>query len=163
MDEFVSIPDCQDYFINRKGEVLSKRVSKDGRIKKQFLNNGGYYTAGFEINKKHKTLPIHRLVAKTFIPNPNNHEFVDHINRDKLDNRLENLRWCSREINCQNKSISKIDTSGYKQICWITKKERWCVQIRRNKKQLCGNTFKKLEDAIEFRNKFLTELGEEII
>jgi hypothetical protein len=63
----------------------------------------------------------------------------------------------------KNKSISKINTSGYKQICWITKKERWCVQIRRNKKQLCGNTFKKLEDAIEFRNKFLTELGEEII
>ena len=163
MDEFVSIPDCQDYFINRKGEVLSKRVSKDGRIKKQFLNNGGYYTAGFEINKKHKTLPIHRLVAKTFIPNPNNHEFVDHINRDKLDNRLENLRWCSREINCQNSSIRKTNKSGYKQISWQTRDKQWSVRIERNKKYVCRKCFKKLEDAIEFRNKILTELGEEII
>lgn len=163
MDEFVSIPDWPDYFINKLGVVLSKRVSKEGIIKKQFLHNNGYYTVGFEINKKHKTLLTHRLLAKTFIPNPNNHEFVDHINRNRIDNRLENLRWCSRMENNQNTSISIRNKSGYKQISWYKIQQRWCVRIVRNKKQLCGRKFIKLEDAVSFRNKVLTELGEEII
>ena len=65
--------------------------------------------------------------------------------------------------NNQNQTIRKTNKSGYKHISWVTKKERWCVRIYRNKKKLCGHTFIKLEDAVEFRNKILTELGEEII
>jgi hypothetical protein len=163
MDEFVSIPDYEDYFINRKGEVLSKRRKKDGRIMKQPINSSGYRRLNFKINKKLKGFLVHRLLAKMFIPNPNNYEFVDHINRDRLDNRLENLRWCSRMENNQNQTIRKTNKSGYKHISWYTKRQRWCVEIERNKKKLCGHKFIKLEDAIEFRNKILTELGEEII
>ena len=162
MDNFVSIPDCQDYYINRHGVVLSKRQTKD-RIMKQPINNTGYRRLNFKINKNVKSFLVHRILAKMFIPNPNNYEFVDHINRNRLDNRLENLRWCSRMENNQNMSIRKTNKSGYKHISWVTKKERWCVRIVRNKKKLCGHTFIKLEDAVEFRNKILTELGEEII
>ena len=163
MDEFVSIPNCEGYFINRKGEVLSKRKTKEGRIMKQFLKGGGYYTVAFTINKKNTHFMIHRILAKTFIPNPNNYLCVDHINRNRLDNRLENLRWCSRMENNQNTSIGKNNNSGYKQISWHKKQQRWYVRIERNKKFVVRKCFKKLEDAVEFRNKFLTELGEEII
>lgn len=162
MDEFVSIPDYQDYFINRKGDVLSKRQTKEGRIMKQRINDG-YYTVAISINKKNTVFKIHRLLAKMFIPNPNNYYCVDHINRNRQDNRLENLRWCSHTENNKNRSIGKNNTSGYKQIFWIKDKERWSVRIARNNKTLCRLTFKKLEDAVEHRNKFLTELGEEII
>lgn len=161
--EFVSIPNCEGYFINRQGEILSKCKYKDGRIMKHCIHNQGYYKVQFRINKQAKTFLVHRLLAITFIPNPNNYKFVDHKNRDRKDNRLENLNWVTHEMNNQNQSKSKRNTSGYKQIYWLTKNQRWCVEIKRNKKYVCNNTFKKLEDAISHRNKILTDLGEEII
>ena len=42
---------------------------------------------------------VHRLVAKAFIPNPHNYEQVDHINNDRSDNRVSNLRWMPRQRN----------------------------------------------------------------
>lgn len=44
---------------------------------------------------------IHRLVAMSFLPNPNNKPEVDHINRNKADNRVENLRWVTTKENAQ--------------------------------------------------------------
>ena len=161
MDEFVSIPDYQDYFINRKGEILSKRQKKD-RIMKPTINLG-YYRLGLRINKQSKQVLVHRLLAKMFIPNPNNYYCVDHINRDRLDNRLENLRWCNYEKNNQNQCVGKTNKSGYKHIYFESKNKKWRIVIIRNKKRVFDKLCKKLEDAVEFRNKILTELGEEII
>lgn len=53
-----------------------------------------------------KTYSIHRLVAEAFIPNPDNKPTVDHINRDRLDNRVENLRWATYEEQQSNKIVS---------------------------------------------------------
>lgn len=51
---------------------------------------------------------VHRLVAKAFIPNPHNYEQVDHINNDRTDNRVANLRWMPRQRNNQRKHAKKL-------------------------------------------------------
>lgn len=61
-------------------------------------NNAGYLQVSNPLTKK-GAIPVHRLVALFFIPNPYNEEQVDHIDRNKHNNKVENLRWVSPSEN----------------------------------------------------------------
>ena len=61
---------------------------------------------------KHKKYSVHRLMAEAFIPNEEGLRCVDHINRNRSDNRLENLRWASHKMNRENSS-SVINRADY--------------------------------------------------
>jgi hypothetical protein len=86
------------------------------------LNNHGYKHPGFCINEKAKRVPLHRIVGLMCIPNPENFKEIDHINGDKLDNRIENLRWCSRSTNLRNRPSTK----GCN---WDKQMQKWKAQI----------------------------------
>lgn len=83
--------DIGQYIVYGNGRVWSKRGSKF--IKPMLINDYCYVRYG-SIRKS-----LHRLIAETFIVNPDNLPQVDHINNDKLDNRVENLQWITLEDN----------------------------------------------------------------
>lgn len=89
------------------GEKLVKE-----KILKPYKNREGYLRVALSKNGKVKHYLIHRLVAEAFIDNPNNLPHIDHINTDRTDNRVENLRWCTHKENMNN-SITKTKISNF--------------------------------------------------
>ena len=100
-------------------------------------------------------LLVHRLVALAFIPNPENTREVDHINRVKTDNRVENLRWASRNENMTNIGVRHDNKLGEKHIHFCPQRRSFVVQITRNKQSVYAKRFKDLDDAIVERDLFL--------
>ena len=72
-----------------------------GRVLKQHDNTNGYLIVRFRTNGERVTKLMHRLVAQTFIPNPDNLPQVNHKNCDRRDNRINNLEWCTSSYNNQ--------------------------------------------------------------
>ena len=79
------------------------------------LSNNGYRLVN--LRGIRKTVPVHRLVAEAFIPNPLGLRDVDHIDGNKNNNRVENLRWVSHKENCNNPNTKcKIAYSGNRKV-----------------------------------------------
>lgn len=81
-----------------KGTRLEK-----GHILKQFDNGHGYLFVSFSMHGKQVTRYVHRLVAQTFIPNPDNFTEVNHKDNNPTNNCVINLEWCTHEYNMQYK------------------------------------------------------------
>jgi hypothetical protein len=97
---WMKIDGYENYEVSSFGNVKNL---KTGRILKPY-NRGGYYCVGLCKNSKLLTFNIHRLVAKTFIPNPENKQQVNHKDKNSLNNNLENLEWCSNKENSIHRS-----------------------------------------------------------
>ena len=65
-------------------------------------NSKRYWRVGVQINNKQKLLAVHRLVAKAFIPNPNNLPQINHIDGNKNNNHVSNLEWCDGSYNMKH-------------------------------------------------------------
>lgn len=92
------IKDFPGYSITDDGKVISYKFKKP-RIMKTWFQKDGY--ENIKLCKENQTYHflIHRLVAEAFIPNPDNLSEVNHKNKIRNDNRVENLEWCTRKEN----------------------------------------------------------------
>jgi hypothetical protein len=103
MSKAFLIKDFPDYYATDNGDIYSRNYKRTGRIVKIRPNYcNGYYTVCLRKNNKTYRKGIHRLVAETFIPNPENKPQVNHKNGIRNDNRVENLEWVTRSENIQH-------------------------------------------------------------
>lgn len=70
-----------------------------GRVLKQPVSKRGYFTVALHQGGVQRTSTVHRIIAKAFIPNPDNLPVVRHLNDNPLDNRIENLAWGTQREN----------------------------------------------------------------
>ena len=95
------------YRINEVGEIQTKHYGSWRKLKPS-IRKDGYYAIGLNLNKKTKWTYVHRLVALHFIPNPDGLPQVDHIDNDKGNNNVENLRWVTHRENSDKSNKRRI-------------------------------------------------------
>lgn len=113
---YVKIKGFEGYFINDKGDIISDNPcnkSYKGRIKLTPSKDANGYCVVTLNNKSYK---VHRLVAMTFIPNPNGYSQINHKDEDKTNNSVENLEWCTSQYN------NTYNDKHYRATRWCCKK-----------------------------------------
>ena len=113
------------YSITEDGCVYShylKRFLKPVKIRK------GYYQIGLSKNGERKLYLIHRLVAETYIPNPNNLPIVNHKDENPKNNNVDNLEWCDKSYNyhygsCPERAAAKISQKNSKAV--------YCIELNK--------------------------------
>lgn len=92
-----------NYQVSSIGTIRRKTKTKGYKYLKKSVNpQSGYIQATLCSNGKCHVFKVHQLVAQAFIPNPENKPCIDHINTDRTDNRVENLRWVTHKENLNN-------------------------------------------------------------
>jgi hypothetical protein len=140
------------YYIEPNGEIYSQdRITTDGRFCegrkiKQHTRKDGYYQVDLSKNGTQKFFRVHRLVALTYIPNPNNYPCVNHIDCNKQNNNINNLEWCTILYNNQSINTSKKFGNIY-----LTKCNSYHTQYNSNGKKYCKN-FKTEKEAQDYLN-----------
>ena len=106
------------YQVSNLGNILSLNYRNTGRaeLMNPWEDKDGYLKIGLRKNRKTDFILVHRLVAQTFLPNPDNYPQVNHKDENKANNRVENLEWCDGKYNHNygtiNQRISKANTNG---------------------------------------------------
>ena len=119
---WTDIPGYEGYYqISNHGNVKSlDRVIKEktgktqalkGRVLKQRINSGGYYSIGLGKNGSKAAFAIHQLVAQAFLDNPDNKPTVNHLNGVKTDNNVSNLEWATYSENLSHAYSTGLRTS----------------------------------------------------
>jgi len=116
-----------NYYISEHGDAWN--VKRKTFVKSR-EDTQGYLLLWLYSEEGNKTKRIHRLLGQTFIDNPENKECVDHIDGDKKNNNISNLRWATKRENCRNARKTKLSrTSRYKGVNWDKQRNQWLVRI----------------------------------
>lgn len=104
------------------------------------------YVCAYDIINKRKRIRLHRLIM-----NVCDNRVVDHIDRNPLNNKKENLRVCTQRENKFNNSMQGNNTSGTIGVYWYKAYNKWKAQIKVDKKSVHLGYYEKYEDAVKAR------------
>jgi len=134
------------------------RIFSHSRNRKKYLTpaitRDGYFMVVLYKDEQPKSIKVHRLIALTFIPNPENKYAVDHIDRDKTNNSVSNLRWATRSENLINTIVHKNNKLGEKHIGF--NRGYFIFTLNRNGERY-EKYFKIKEEAIAYRDEYLAQ------
>ena len=152
-----SIDGYMNYQVSNVGRV---RNITTGRILKQCILNKGYYAVSLAKDGVSKTYTVHKLVAHEFIPRPDTNVklLVDHIDRNKVNNQVTNLRWATQQQNLMNMTIRTGTSSQYKGVAYHKRRSKWEAYIIFNGNKLHLGLFVNAEDAARAYNTKAIEL-----
>lgn len=133
--------------VTRKNQqiLIDKEDFKKCKAISWCVDNRGYANGG---NKAIGTVRLHRFILDV----PGNKQ-VDHINRNKLDNRKANLRIVTNQENHFNRGLNKNNTSGTPGVYYNKNCQKWCCQITLNGKTIHSELFDDKKQAIAKRKK----------
>ena len=143
-EEFRVINDFENYVISNFGNI---RNIKTGRNLKLGMDSNGYHRVCF--NKK--CYRIHRFVALMFIPNPENKDFVDHLDRDRTNNHVSNLRWATRRENNINTKVRINNNSTITGVQFYKPLNKWLVAINIDGIRKHIGYYKDFDEAVRVR------------
>lgn len=130
-ETWVNVLDYENlYLVSNYGRIYSL-ISK--KIRKEVIHKNGYAQVMLSKNKKLKLISVHRVVMMSF--NYKSELEVDHINNVKNDNRLINLRYCTRLEN-ESFKVRKNKASKYKGVRILNNKWAWMITIQGKTKHL---------------------------
>ncbi len=135
------ISDYPDYKIDSMGNVFSHKYNRIKQMIPQKATAGYHYVTLCKDGKRRNRF-IHRLIAQEYIPNPLNKQEVNHINGNKLDNRIENLEWVTPSENIKHaiKLGLLVCSERSKQLL----RDR---SIKKTKDVITGNVYDSLKNA----------------
>ena len=150
MEQFLKIKNFDTYSVSDYGNVrndITGRILKPG-------SRGDYYQVLLKNESGNQKMhTVHRLVATTFLKNPENKPVVDHIDGNPKNNHLSNLRFATMSENNRNRKTSILNKSGYKGAHFDNQAKRWRVVITVDNKRIHINYFDDFEDAKNARIK----------
>lgn len=151
------IPNYEEYEVSNCGYIKGKT----GSLMKPCLNRDGYFYFCVNKNKKQKTMKVHRLVAELFsLKRRNDQNLVDHKDGNKLNNHVNNIRWCNRSEQNYNRRIFKSNQLGFKGVYFNkrNKKNPYQAHININGKFVSLGYFPELELASQAYKKKAREI-----
>ena len=143
-EEFKSIDDYDNYLVSNYGNVKN---SKTNRILKPGNHKQGYKLVVLSKNGKYKSFRVHRLVGLAFLENPDNKQMIDHIDENKANNNVNNLRWATPKDNQYNQDKYKNNTTGFKGVSFHKPLNKYQAKIRVNGNLKHLGLFKSAEEA----------------